>query len=179
MPPLLLGFQAARPQTAGPAKAKGELEVKLHSLLWLHGRWTTTCLRVYRQLSVQHASALTIRLIDTFLSHSVPHHVPHTASLTEQFSVENKFSQIIKLVSFVCLLLFAICSTLKNSILLTQLIKSWGGRGGFLHILFQCCVKSRLLIDILGFTGSLNVSSSCLEFYWCHIISQTARFSCI
>lgn len=72
MPPLLPGFQAPRPQTAGPGEAKGELggggvgvEVRLHSLLWLHRDRTTACLGVYRQLAIQHVSALSVQLIDT------------------------------------------------------------------------------------------------------------------
>lgn len=54
-------------------------KVRLHSLLWLHRDWTTTCLGVYQQLAIQHSSALSIQLIDTFLFQ--PHPISHPASL--------------------------------------------------------------------------------------------------
>lgn len=66
MPPLLPGFETPGPQMAGPAEAKGEVEVRLCSLLRLHRHWTAACLSVYRQLSAQHASALSVELIDTY-----------------------------------------------------------------------------------------------------------------
>lgn len=45
---------------------KGGGEVKLHSLLWPYRGWATACRGVYRQHAVQHASALSFQLIDTF-----------------------------------------------------------------------------------------------------------------
>ncbi len=55
--------QPAQPRPKGNW-VEGE-EVMLRGLLWLHRDWTTTRQGVYWQLTIQHASALSIQLIDT------------------------------------------------------------------------------------------------------------------
>lgn len=75
-------FRHPGPRQGQRGTRRGE-EVRLHSLLWLCRDRTTACLGVYWQLGIQHPSALSIQLIDTFPPQNVfrPHPISHPASL--------------------------------------------------------------------------------------------------